>query len=157
VPPISQLRCATAADATFIVEMARHACIIEDWPLPDAADDDVHDLLPDSDNISVVAVDPESTRVGAAWTFHHQPPLVIGADSRVVPEIAIAVAPPVRGAGIGGALLDEMFRRATGRSDALSLNVHRRNPARHLYERKGFRYSGQGRGALGMAMLRDLP
>jgi hypothetical protein len=55
----------TAADAEFIVEMARHACVIEDWPLPDPDDDDVHDLLPDGEGISVVAIDPAGTRVGA--------------------------------------------------------------------------------------------
>jgi hypothetical protein len=26
----------TGADRAFIIEMARHACVIEDWPLPDA-------------------------------------------------------------------------------------------------------------------------
>jgi hypothetical protein len=42
----SQLRSATNADSAFIVEMARHACIIEDWPLPEADSEDVQDLLP---------------------------------------------------------------------------------------------------------------
>jgi hypothetical protein len=34
-PPAVQLRAATAGDEAFIVEMARHACIIEDWLLPE--------------------------------------------------------------------------------------------------------------------------
>ncbi len=29
------IRLATPDDAGFILEMARHACVIEDWPLPD--------------------------------------------------------------------------------------------------------------------------
>ena len=137
--------------------MARYACVIEDWPLPDADDDDVHDLLPDGDSISIVAVDPTGLPVGAVWTFRHEPPLPLGPSGIGAPEIAIAVAPEHRGAGIGGALLDELFTSATGRYEALALNVHQRNPARRLYQRSGFRSVGKGRGALGVAMLKDLP
>ena len=137
--------------------MARHACVIEDWPLPDAYDDDVQELLPDCDSICIVAVDPSGLPVGAVWTFHHEPPLPLGPGGDGAPEIAIAVAPGHRGAGVGGALLDELFISATGRYEALALNVHQRNPAHRLYQRKGFRSVGQGRGALGIAMLKELP
>ena len=41
-----QLRDATTADDAFIVEMARHAGIIEDWPLPDPDDEEVLSMLP---------------------------------------------------------------------------------------------------------------
>lgn len=74
------LRTATADDDLFVVEMARHACVIEDRPLPD----------PDEDH------------------------------------------------------------------DALCTNVHVRNPAKRLYERKGFRGVGQGNGPLGLALIKDL-
>lgn len=51
-PPLEvRLRSATAADDAFIVEMARHACVIEDWPLPE----------PDS----------EETRSEAIWLNVH--------------------------------------------------------------------------------------
>jgi ribosomal protein S18 acetylase RimI-like enzyme len=73
-----------------------------------------------------------------------------------LPEIAIAVTPERRGSGIGGSLLDELFVRCTDRYEALSLNVHERNPASHLYERNGFRVLGQGRGTLGIAMRKEL-
>nr|WP_319458296.1 GNAT family N-acetyltransferase [Mycobacterium sp. RTGN3] len=73
-----------------------------------------------------------------------------------MPELSIAVAPELRGKGVGGALLDELIVLCTGLYEALSLNVHQRNPAVHLYERKGFRVVGRGRGALGIAMRRDL-
>jgi GNAT superfamily N-acetyltransferase len=77
-------------------------------------------------------------------------------DAVALPEIAIAVTPERRGSGIGGSLLDELFVRCTDRYEALSLNVHERNPASHLYERNGFRVLGQGRGTLGIAMRKEL-
>lgn len=40
------LRAATTEDASFIVEMARHACVIEDRPLPHPDDDEVLEMLP---------------------------------------------------------------------------------------------------------------
>jgi hypothetical protein len=71
---ISQLRSATNADdSAFIVEMARHACVIEDWPLPDADDEEVQGLLPRSGDIAVVAADAVGIGVGSVWTFHHNP------------------------------------------------------------------------------------
>jgi ribosomal protein S18 acetylase RimI-like enzyme len=63
----------------------------------------------------------------------------------------------VRGRGVGSALVDELIARCTGLHDALTLNVHQRNPAIRLYQRKRFQVLGQGRGALGIAMRRDLP
>ncbi|HET6734027.1 GNAT family N-acetyltransferase [Mycobacterium sp.] len=77
-------------------------------------------------------------------------------DGGPLPEITIAVVPEMRGNGVGGALLDELVLRCTGICKALTLNVHQRSPAAHLYERKGFRLIGQGRGALGNAMRLDL-
>ncbi|OBC10910.1 hypothetical protein A5784_36010 [Mycobacterium sp. 852013-50091_SCH5140682] len=136
-----------------MIEMARHACVIEDWPLPDPDDNDVRELLPAGDSIVILAVDSAGIDIGAVWAFQHEPPLVRDADAQAMPEIAIAVSPSHRGAGVGSALLDELLRRASGRYAALSLNVHQRNPARHLYERKRFRSVGQGRGPLGIAMV----
>jgi ribosomal protein S18 acetylase RimI-like enzyme len=154
--PNIRLRSATTEDAAFVVEMARHACVIEDWPLPDADDEDTQSLLPGTDDTVVVATDATGVRIGAVWTFRHDPPLMVDADGLSLPEITIAVAPEVRGTGVGGALLDELIARCAAMRDALSLNVHRRNPAAHLYRRKGFRVMGRGRGALGVAMRLDL-
>ena len=151
-----RLRSATTDDAAFIVEMARHACVIEDWPLPDADDEDTQSLLPGSDDIVVVATDATGIRIGAVWTFRHDPPLMLDTDGLSFPELTIAVAPEMRGTGVGGALLDELVSRCAATYDALTLNVHERNPAAHLYQRKGFRKVGRGRGALGIAMRRDL-
>jgi GNAT superfamily N-acetyltransferase len=157
MPVNARLRTATTADATFIVEMARHACVIEDWPLPDADSEDVQSLVPRSGDIIVVAADEAGANIGAAWTFHHETPLMVGSDGVPLPEVAMAVRPDVRGCGVGGALLDELLVRCRGEYEALSLNVHQRNPAADLYQRKGFRSMGQGRGALGITMRKDLP
>jgi GNAT superfamily N-acetyltransferase len=90
------------------------------------------------------------------WTFRNDPPLIVDTDGEYLPEITIAVAPEMRVKGVGGALLDELIVRCTGKYAALTLNVHQRNPATRLYQRKGFHVIGQGRGALGIAMRRDL-
>lgn len=154
--PKMRLRPATADDAAFIVEMARHACVIEDWPVPDADDDDTQSLLPGSDDIVVVATDATGLSIGAVWTFRHDTPLMVDTEGLSLPELTIGVAPEMRGNGVGGALLDELAVRCATTYDALTLNVHQRNPAAHLYQRKGFRVMGRGRGALGIAMRKDL-
>ena len=151
-----RLRAATRADAAFVVEMARHACVIEDWPLPDADSEETQSLLPGSGDVTVVAADARGVKLGAVWTFHHEPPLLVDTYAVALPELTIAVSPEMRGNGVGGALLDDLVARCAGRYQALSLNVHERNPAIRLYERKGFKVIRQGRGALGIAMSKDL-
>jgi len=151
-----RLRPATPDDAAFVVEMARHACVIEDWPLPDADSDEVLSLLPPRGEAPIVAVDAKGDQLGAVWTFHHDPPLRTDADGVSLPELGIAVAPGHRGRGVGGLLLDALFDRCTGTLVTMCANVHVRNPAQHLYRRKGFRVVGRGRGPLGVAMLKDL-
>jgi GNAT superfamily N-acetyltransferase len=157
VPKSLDLRSSTRADFAFIVTMARHACVIEDWPLPAPDSDDVQSLLPRDDDIVLIAADEEAVNVGAAWTFRHQPPLVVDDAVGALVEIAVAVVPGRRGNGIGSALLDALGTHCTGVHTALTLNVHRRNPALHLYQRKGFGLIGPGRGALGIAMIKHLP
>ncbi|MBD3349197.1 MAG: GNAT family N-acetyltransferase [Candidatus Eisenbacteria bacterium] len=59
--------------------------------------------------------------------------------SRYVPEnllLFIAVDPDARGQGIGGALLQRVFEECEGQ---VKLHVEHDNPARHLYERSGFK------------------
>jgi len=147
-----RLRPASKADDDFIIEMARYACVIEDRPLPEPDSEETQSMLPGTGDVVVVATDATGRRLGAAWTFHHDPPLLVAA----IPELTIAVAPEFRGEGVGGMLLDELVIRCTGRYGAIGLNVHVRNPAARLYERKGFQLVGQGRGALGLAMRKQL-
>ncbi len=54
----------------------------------------------------------------------------------------IALLPAHRGAGIGGALLADVQARAAGEGKALRIYVERFNPALRLYERLGFRQTG---------------
>lgn len=93
--PLLDLRSAgTATDRAFIVEMARHACVIEDRPLPAPDSEDVRGLLPGGAYIALIAANPDTgTDVGAVWTFGHHPPLLTRDDGNAMPEIAIAVIP----------------------------------------------------------------
>ena len=146
----------TTTDDAFIVEMARHASVIEDWPLPEPDSEDTQSVLPAHGDLTLIAKDHTGFPVGAIWIYHNKPPLMVDTDGIARPEIVMAVIPEKRGQGIGGALLDDLINRSIGMHQALSLNVHQRNPASRLYERKGFQTHGQGRGALGISMKREL-
>ena len=92
----------------------------------------------------VVAVAADGQRLGAAWyrRFPAEDPGwgFVGPD---VPELSIGVAVEARGRGVGGALLDALLKLAREQGHrAVSLSVDRQNPARVLYERKGFRDAG---------------
>ena len=47
-------------------------------------------------------------------------------------------------------LLAALFADLANNHDAMCTNVHVRNPAKRLYQRKGFRVDGQGNGPLGV-------
>jgi ribosomal protein S18 acetylase RimI-like enzyme len=80
-------------------------------------------------------------RIGAAWyrTFPKRDH-GYGFVDETTPEIALAVAPDRRGAGVGAALLDALMNAAYSNGfDAISLSVRKSNPvAMRLYEGKGF-------------------
>jgi ribosomal protein S18 acetylase RimI-like enzyme len=57
--------------------------------------------------------------------------------------IDIALLPAARGAGIGGALLEDLIEAAAGRGKTLSIHVERNNPAMRLYRRLGFAKAGE--------------
>ncbi len=150
------LRAATTEDAPFIVEMARHACVIEDRPLPDPGDDEVLAMLPPDGVAPIIAANHRGAPVGAVWTYYGIPSLRCDAAGTPLPELCIAVAPGHRNAGIGAVLLDALFTKLAADHAAMCANVHVRNPAKRLYERKGFRVVGQGNGPLGIALIKDL-
>lgn len=52
--------------------------------------------------------------------------------------VDIALSPEMRGAGLGGAILTELHRRASAVGKGLGIFVEVYNPARHLYDRLGF-------------------
>jgi ribosomal protein S18 acetylase RimI-like enzyme len=92
---------------------------------------------------AVVAV-VNGERLGAAWyrLFPTEDP-GWGFVATDVPELSIGVAAEARGRGIGSTLLDALLRLAHEQGyRAVSLSVDRQNPARQLYERKGFRDAG---------------
>jgi GNAT superfamily N-acetyltransferase len=155
--PLDLRSAVTGADRAYIIEMARHACVIEDWSLPEPDSEDVESLLPRNKDVAIIAADTDpGTDVGAVWTFDHDPPLIVHGDGTAVPAVAIAVTPTRRSRGIGAALLDALIDQCSGMHAALALNVHRRNPAQRLDLGKGFRVAGQGRGDLGVAMVAEL-
>ena len=53
--------------------------------------------------------------------------------------VDIAVLPERSGQGVGGALLESILAEAAALGRSVSLRVEHTNPARRLYERKGFR------------------
>jgi len=140
--------------------MAVLACGLDDRPLPAPADADVTALLPSSGDLALVAIDEKEDRLGAAWCHFHEPPLMRDGCGEILPEVTMAVHEDVRGRGIGASLLQALAEEAAGRYDALTVNVHLRNPAARLYMRNGFKVAGKGRGWYGVAMLcllRDHP
>lgn len=154
--PVVRLRAATIGDRNFIVEMARHACVIEDWPLPDPDADEVLELLPPHGVVPIIAEDHGGEKVGAVWTYVGNPPLRVDQGGAPLRELCIGVVPGRRGTGVGGLLLDALFVDLARHFDMMCTNVHVRNPAKRLYERKGFRADGQGSGPLGLAMVKAL-
>lgn len=90
---------------------------------------------------AVVAVEPGGRKAGAAWYRLMSPEEPgYGFVDASTPEVAIAVVPDRRGAGVGEALLRALIGTASSRGfDALSLSVRRDNLAAvRLYERNGF-------------------
>ncbi len=150
-----QLRLAQPDDRAFLVEMARLACTFEDRPLPSPDAPDVIALMPGPD-AAIIAMDDDGRLIGASWWHVHEPPLLWDANGEPLPELAMAVLGEERGRGVGAALVDALAAEAAKHFTALTLNVHLRNPAAHLYTRTGFRVAGAGRGWFGVAMSRPL-
>ncbi len=119
---------ALGRDAAFAMPHVRH--YLEGWGRPaDAA---------------VVALAADGRRLGAAWyrLFSIDDP-GWGFVAPDIPELSIGVAAEARGMGVGSALLDALLTLAREQGyRAISLSVDRQNPARRLYERKGFRDAG---------------
>jgi GNAT superfamily N-acetyltransferase len=146
------LRSADTEDRPFLVEMARHVCVVEGRPLPAPDDPQVAAFLPATPDVAIVAVDESEQPLGAVWWVLREPPLLLDPEGNPLPELAIAVVEGVRGNGIGRVLLDALVKSEHGRFSALALNVHLLNPAVRLYMRAGFTVAAAGRGPYGVAM-----
>ncbi len=91
---------------------------------------------------AVVAIDPsDGSRIGATWyrLFLASDP-GYGFVDDVTPEIALAISPNRRGAGVGGTLLRALMNAAhTNGFESVSLGVQKSNhDAIKLYEKSGF-------------------
>jgi ribosomal protein S18 acetylase RimI-like enzyme len=87
-------------------------------------------------------------RIGGAWRYAAYRALV-GRRREYPRDVrgleGFSVSPECRGKGIGAAMIDRIVSdaRAEG-ARAIKLNVGDTNPARHLYERSGFRKTRTG-------------
>ncbi|MGH2613907.1 MAG: GNAT family N-acetyltransferase [Thermomicrobiales bacterium] len=110
-------------------------------------------------DLGVVAYDETGRRLGAAWIrlFPAKTP-GYGFVAPDIPELSIGVFAKARGQGVGGALLDALLEIARRRGHrSVSLAVNRLNPARKLYECKGFRDAGLSAPAdVGLTMVVSL-
>jgi ribosomal protein S18 acetylase RimI-like enzyme len=106
----------------------------------------------------VIALDQAEQPLGAAWyrLYPAEAP-GYGFVAATIPELSIGVRDEVRGRGIGGALLQALIELAHSQGyTILSLSVDRANPARHLYERYGFRDAGiSGPEDMSVTMIRE--
>ena len=136
--PTMRLRSATSEDAAFIVEMARYACVIEDWPLPDADSEEVQSVLPPSGEVPIVAVDAAGFWVGAVWLFHNDPPLRADAAGASLPELCIGVAPGIRRGGVGAHCWTRYSRVAQGPSKLCARTFTFEIPRKNSTNARGF-------------------
>ena len=66
--------------------------------------------------------------------------LYIDRREDVIEIIDIALLPEIRGRGIGGMLIQEILDEGKAASLPVRIYVENFNPARHLYDRLGFRH-----------------
>jgi RimJ/RimL family protein N-acetyltransferase len=108
-------------------------------------------------DVGLVADDGDGRPLGAAWfRLWSSNAHSYGFVDEATPELAIAVVPERRGAGVGGLLLRGLVQEAGREGFArLSLSVAHGNRARRLYEKTGFREVGDDGGAA--TLLLELP
>ena len=130
------------ADAPFLLEMLRLTVGWQIVPTADGMPPPVlvppyafDDLGRPGDGGVIVTYDDEP--VGACWYRINLTAREL--DGQPVPELLLAVMPAHRAHGIGGELLDRGIEHArAARYPAIDLLVELENPARGMYERRGF-------------------
>lgn len=146
---VLSFREADSSDEAFLREMLYHSLYVPDGEQPfERSIVDQPEIAKyvvswgRPGDLGVIALDaPKEQEVGAAWMrlFSSTDPGFGFVDSDI-PELAIAVLPGHRGSGVGSALLQQLFKRASSSYDAVSLSVSLANPALRLYERSGFQH-----------------
>ncbi len=125
-------------------------------------------LFPDPDDDEVLAMLPppgscrSSPRIGASCPLvrcgrttavRHCAPVRM---ARRCPNSALVSHPDGVAVGLAACFWTRLFADLSPQVEMICTNVHVRNPAKRLYERKGFREVGQGNGPLGLVMIKDL-
>ena len=110
-----EIHCVAPADIPFLAETILLAAF-PPGPLPDDAAQMPHatrwtDGWGRQGDAGVVAW-RGGRRIGAAWCRLFSEALTLDADGRAIPELAIAVVPDDRAAGVGAALLGALAREA---------------------------------------------
>lgn len=130
-------------DGPFLLEMLRFALgwrlvpPADGGPLPVAVPPRVFADLGRAGDGGVVATF-EGEPVGACW-YRLTPAEGAPSGGGDVPELTIAVLPQHRAHGLGGELLDRGIEHARAAGfPAIDLVVELENPARAMYERRGF-------------------
>lgn len=162
---MARFRSAAATDAAFLVGMLALAA---DWqtdvtPRSAAAILDDPQLAryvadwPRHGDLGIIATDDTDQPIGAAWCRYFSTAAPgYGFVSPTVPEVALAVLPHARGAGVGEQLLLRLMDTAHAHGvTQLSLSVERANPARRLYARRGFTDVGGTGGSVTMVVDLD--
>jgi GNAT superfamily N-acetyltransferase len=145
------------ADAPFLLEMLRLTVAWQIVPTADGMPPPVlvppyafDDLGRPGDGGVVVTYEDEP--VGACW--YRLNLTAREYERRPVPELLLAVMPAHRAHGIGGQLLDRGIEHARAAGNAaIDLTVERGNPARGMYERRGFEPLGGAPDARDMRKL----
>lgn len=112
------------------------------------------DGWPRADDVGIVAEDGDHIPAGAAWLrYFTAADRGYGFIAEDIPEITIGVVAARRGEGIGTLLLAELEAEARRRGiSTLGLSVEPTNPARRLYERRGYEPVGGTGGAQTMRL-----
>lgn len=69
--------------------------------------------------------------------------LYVNRGERDIRIVDITIAPTYRGKGLGTALLQGLLDEGQDTGRSVSIHVERNNPARHLYDRLGFKPAGE--------------
>jgi ribosomal protein S18 acetylase RimI-like enzyme len=89
-------------------------------------------------------IDGSAAPVGACWMRLVPERKGLAYVDDATPQLGIAVMPGHQGKGYGGQLMRAALAAARAKAIAqVSLTVHERNPAVHLYEKCGFRDAGR--------------
>jgi GNAT superfamily N-acetyltransferase len=120
----------TRMEAAVVLGFHENKHYVEGWPR--------------LDDVGVVAEDASGTPVGAAWLrFFTAADPGYGFIADGIPEVTLGVVADRRGEGIGTRLLAALEDEARRREiRTLGLSVEPANPARRLYERRGYRRVG---------------